>query len=53
MKKLYTVMDVVELTGLSRRTIYRHMEEGKLQGMKIVGSWRFTEEQIQAYIKGE
>lgn len=53
MKKLYTVMDVVEMTGLSRRTIYRHMEEGKLKGLKLVGSWRFTEEQIEAYLKGE
>lgn len=53
MQKMYSVKDIVELTGLSRRTIYRHMEEGRLKGIKIVGSWRFTEEQVQAYIKGE
>ncbi len=43
----YTVRDVVEMTGLSERSIRRYLREGKLSGMKLGGVWRFTKEDIE------
>ena len=53
MEKLYTIDEVVEITKLSKRTINRHLKSGLLKGNKIGNSWRFTQKQVDDYIKGE
>jgi len=38
-KRFYFPNEVKEITGLSRLTIIRHLESGKIPGKKIGGRW--------------
>ncbi|MCF7927218.1 MAG: helix-turn-helix domain-containing protein, partial [Candidatus Izimaplasma sp.] len=42
----YTLKDIIKITNLSERTIRRYLSDGKLEGYKMGGEWRFTKEQI-------
>ena len=46
MKEFYTIADVVEITGLSDRTIRHYISQNTLCGEKINGVWQFTAEQL-------
>jgi excisionase family DNA binding protein len=48
-KKLYTVSEVAELLRLNKRSIYRLFQKGELAFLKIGGSRRVTEKQIDEY----
>lgn len=50
MKETYSIADVVQITGLSDRTIRHHISQKVLDGEKINGVWRFTPEQLGAYM---
>ena len=49
--KFYTVNDLIELLGVTRRTIYRYIGEGKLEGVKLGKSWRFTPKDIEDFME--
>lgn len=49
-EKLYTVSDIADKLHITRRTIYNHMKDGKLQGTKIGQYWYFTEAEIQEFL---
>lgn len=51
--KVYKVEDIMELLGVTRRTIYNYISNGKLKGNKVAGKWIFTEEQVKAFIEGK
>lgn len=47
LEKLYTVEDIANMTGLTTRTIRNYLKDGRLEGKKIGGQWRFTMEDIK------
>lgn len=46
---MFSVKDIMTITNLSERTIRRNLEAGTLEGTKIGGVWRFTEEQLENF----
>ena len=48
--KMYALKDVADLLGLSVRTVYQYVHEGKLKGYKLPGGWRFYESDVIAFI---
>ncbi len=46
---MYTLKDIMMMFDIPERTIRRHMKLGLLQGSKIGGLWRFSEEDITKY----
>ena len=47
----YSVRQLAECTGLSDRTIRNYLASGILEGEKTEGSWRFTPEQVEEFIR--
>jgi len=50
MKETYTIADVVRITSLSDRTIRQYISQNVLEGEKQDGIWRFTPDQICAFM---
>ncbi len=50
MDKLYTINDIALFTDLSTRTLRNYLKSGVLVGEKIDGVWKFTEEEIDAFM---
>lgn len=49
--KLYTSTQVAEILGVSLRTLYRYMEDGKIQSMRTAsGRHRFTRDHILEFL---
>lgn len=48
--KMYTLKDVAELLGLSPRTVYQYVHQGKLKGYKLPSGWRFYEADVISFI---
>ena len=46
---MHTLKDVMELTKLSERTLRRYLNSGMLKGIKVGGSWRFSEENLKSF----
>lgn len=51
--KLYTIREVAELFEVTTRTVELYVKDGKLKGQKIGGKRYFTEETLQAFVRGE
>jgi excisionase family DNA binding protein len=49
----YSVADVIELTGLSRATIYRQMAAGRLTYLKVGSRTLIKREAIEAFLNGQ
>lgn len=47
LEKLYTVEDIANMTDLTTRTIRNYLKDGRLEGKKIGGQWRFTMKDIE------
>jgi len=51
--KLHTSTQVADILGVSLRTLYRYMEDGRIYSMRTAsGRHRFTKEQILAFLNG-
>lgn len=46
----YNLNQVAMISGLTTRTLRNHINLGLLKGEKIDGNWRFTEEELEAYL---
>ena len=46
---MYNIKDIMTITNLSERTIRRYLKEGKLDGTKVGGVWRFTDAQLENF----
>ncbi|MBE6617195.1 MAG: MerR family transcriptional regulator [Ruminococcaceae bacterium] len=46
----YSINDLVEMTGLTDRTLRNYIKSGLLRGEKIDGVWQFTAEDYGAFI---
>lgn len=51
MEKIYTAKEVADITGYSLRTIQIYATKGEIEGFKMGNEWRFTAEQIKAFIE--
>ena len=49
---LYTIPEICEILGISRRTCMTYLQAGKLKGVKIGGKWKVSKENLQAYMQG-
>lgn len=48
--KYYTTNEVAEILGVTVRTVYNYMADGKLKAYKIGWTWRFKEEDIEDFV---
>lgn len=48
--KLYSVEEVANELQVTTRTIRNYLKEGRLQGTKVGGQWRFSKEDLYAFI---
>ena len=48
---MYNLKDLSMITGLTDRTLRNYLNEGILIGEKQDGTWRFTDEQIGAFLE--
>lgn len=49
-RPMLTMADVTRLLQISERTVRRYTVSGTLPGVKIGGSWRFTQEGLEEFI---
>lgn len=49
--ELLTVRQASELTKLSRTSLYREIEDGKLQALRIRGSVRIQRSELERYVR--
>lgn len=49
--KLMSVKEVAEFLGISRKSVYRLIAQGKLSGFKVGSVLRFKEVDIEAYLE--
>lgn len=47
---MYNLKDVMKMLDVPERTIRRHIKEGLLNGTKIGGVWKFSQEDLINYI---
>ena len=51
MEKQYTISEVADITGYTPKTIYQYRKLGQIEGFKMGNEWRFTSDQIKAFIE--
>ncbi len=49
-RQLLNIKQVMEMLGVSERTLFRIIKNGELTGFKVGREWRFDEEDITTYI---
>lgn len=47
---LYTVSQVADYLGVHAHTVYRYLAEGRIKGVRIGQTYRFTAENVNDYI---
>ncbi len=50
---LYTLEEVAELLGLTHRTVWQYVKDGKLKAVMIGNKWRVSKENYSRFINGE
>ena len=48
--KVYTATEVCDILKIARRTLYRYVDEGKIAGFRAGRQYRFTQDDIKAYM---
>lgn len=51
--KMYRIPELVEILGVTSRTILDYFEKGKLKGRKVGGRWVVSHDNLRAFINGE
>ena len=50
MKEYYNLNELAMITSLTTRTLRNHLRLGTLNGEKVDGAWRFTPEDVDAFM---
>jgi excisionase family DNA binding protein len=50
---LLTARQLQDLLQVDRITIYRMLKDGRLQGFKVGGQWRFSQKAIERWLQGQ
>lgn len=45
--RMYTIMEACKVLNISRRTMYRYIESGKVKAVKTGRDWRFSQAEIE------
>lgn len=53
MEKTYTLKELEEILKVSRITLYRYINAGKLKAFKLNSEWRVKESDLIKYLGGE
>lgn len=53
MDDLLTTRQLEQLLQVDRITIYRMLGDGRLQGLKVGGQWRFPRAQVEAWLRSQ
>lgn len=54
MEKLITIDELAQYIRVSSRTLYRMLDEGELPfAIKLKGSWRFRESDVQDWLESQ
>lgn len=51
MDDLLTTRQLQELLQVDRITIYRMLNDGRLQGFKVGGQWRFSRQAVELWLR--
>jgi excisionase family DNA binding protein len=51
MEKLYTLPEIAEILKVSRKSVYRYIESGKLKASKGTGQWRIKQSNLDTLLK--
>ena len=49
-KQVYTPQEVADILEVSRKTVYRKLRDGKLNGHKLEEHWRITRSDLEKYL---
>ena len=49
--EVYTVEECAEILKVTKRTIYKYVNEGSLRASKVGRDWRITDAAIQAFLE--
>lgn len=50
--KMYTMDEVAVMLKVTRRTVYKYVENGQLKAVKIGKYWRVSDENLRAFLNG-
>lgn len=50
---VYTLKEAAQIFGVTIRTMHNYIKDKRITGQKIGGIWYFTEETLQAFIRGD
>jgi excisionase family DNA binding protein len=50
---VYTLQEAARIFGVTERTMRNYLKDKRITGQKIGGIWYFTEENLQAFLRGE
>lgn len=45
----YTLSDLIDILGVSRRTLLKYIKQGKLRAFKLGNQWRVTETELNKF----
>ena len=51
--RLYTLTELENILGVTRRTLQNYMRSGRLNGVMIGGMWKVSEENLKRFVNGE
>lgn len=51
--QLYNTEEAAKILKISTRTVKMYAGAGRIQAQKIAGAWKFTEESLNRFLKGE
>ena len=50
--RCYSLADISEALGITRRTLCDYIKAGKLKGVKLGGKWIITQDNLDAFLSG-
>lgn len=51
--KVYTLDEIADLLGTTKRSLYRYVQSGKLKAVKIARVYRVSEDNLQRFLNGD
>lgn len=48
---LYTTQEVADILKVHQRTLFRHIKNGNLRAIKVLGQWRIKKEDLDKLLK--
>jgi len=49
--KVYSIIEVMDILKVTRRTIYNWLRAGKIKAFKVGKEWRITEESLREFLE--